>query len=138
VKAFLDANVLVTVLNKEYPLFPQAARLMSLAGSSRYRLYTSPICLAIAFYFAEKKSGRALAKAKLALLAERLAIADVGQSVVWQAATDPRVLDFEDGLAYYAAKTAGCTCLITEDGSDFHFADIEIIGTRAFLQKHVV
>ncbi len=137
-KVFLDANVLVTVLNKEYPLFPHAARLVSFAGTARLRVYTSPICLAIAFYFAEKKSGSALAKTKLALLAERLAITDVGQAVVWQAATDPRVLDFEDGLEYYAARSAGCTCLVTEDASDFHFADIEIIGTREFLQKYVV
>ena len=54
-KVFLDANVLVSVLNKEYPLFPHSARILSLADQLRYQLYTTPICLAIAFYFAEKK-----------------------------------------------------------------------------------
>lgn len=30
-KVFIDANILVTVLNKEYPLFPYAAKLLSLS-----------------------------------------------------------------------------------------------------------
>jgi predicted nucleic acid-binding protein len=54
-RIFLDANILVAVLNKEYPVFKYAARIMSLADKPRYKIYTSPICLAIAFYFSEKK-----------------------------------------------------------------------------------
>ncbi|HLF33367.1 MAG TPA: PIN domain-containing protein, partial [Cyclobacteriaceae bacterium] len=57
-KVFLDANILVSVLNKEYPVFSYSARLLQLALTKKFQLYTSPICLAIAFYFAEKKSGR--------------------------------------------------------------------------------
>jgi hypothetical protein len=33
-KVFLDANILVTVLNKEYPVFPYAAKLLSLADNA--------------------------------------------------------------------------------------------------------
>ena len=54
-KIFLDANVLVSVLNKEYPLFTYTSRITSLADKTNFTLYTSPVCLAIAFYFAEKK-----------------------------------------------------------------------------------
>ena len=46
---FLDANVLVSVLNKEYPLFGFNARILSLADDRRFKLFTSPVCLAIAF-----------------------------------------------------------------------------------------
>ena len=53
-KIFLDANILVSVLNKEYPVFINSSRIISLADNARFRLYTSPICLAIAFYFSEK------------------------------------------------------------------------------------
>ncbi len=63
-KVFVDANVLVSVLNKEYPLFTQSARILSLAGSKNFEIYTSPICLAIAFYFAEKKFKAVKAKEK--------------------------------------------------------------------------
>lgn len=53
-KIFVDANVLVSVLNKEYPLFTHTSRILSLADSAGFQIYTSPVCLAIAFYFAQK------------------------------------------------------------------------------------
>jgi predicted nucleic acid-binding protein len=55
-KLFLDANILVAVLNKEYPVFTYAARILSLANNKKFAVYTTPLCLAIAFYFAEKKA----------------------------------------------------------------------------------
>lgn len=63
-KIFLDANVLVSLLNKEYPVFTYSSRIMSLEEYDHIHLYTSPVCLAIAFYLAEKKSGRKKAKYK--------------------------------------------------------------------------
>lgn len=53
-RIFLDANILVSVLNKEYPLFSYTARILSLADSRKFTVYISPVCLAIAFYFAKK------------------------------------------------------------------------------------
>ena len=67
-RIFLDANILVSVLNKEYPLFSYSARIVSLADNKKFTVFTSPICLAIAFYFAEKKSGTQLAKKRLKYL----------------------------------------------------------------------
>jgi predicted nucleic acid-binding protein len=71
-RIFLDANVLVTVLCNEYPNYPACARVLSLADDPRFEVYTSPLCLAIGAYFAEKKSGRRVAKKKAALLADKL------------------------------------------------------------------
>ncbi len=73
-RIFLDANILVSVLNKEYPLFTYAARIISLADNKKFTVFTSPLCLAIAFYFAEKKSGTRLAKQKIKLLSEKILI----------------------------------------------------------------
>ena len=54
-RIFVDANILVSVLNNEQPKFRFTARILSLPDfNSKYKLYTSPICLAIAFYFAKK------------------------------------------------------------------------------------
>lgn len=100
-RVFLDANVLVSGLNKEYPLFPYSARWLSLADQSRFQLFTSPIFLAIAFYFAEKKVGYANAKQKISILQSKLNISIVDQEVVHQAINYPQVIDFEDGLEYF-------------------------------------
>jgi predicted nucleic acid-binding protein len=135
-RIFLDANVLVAVLNKEYPLFTHAARVLSLCDDSRFEVFTSPICLAIAGYFAEKKSGKSEAAKKTAVLCQHLKIAAVDAMVVRQTAANPKVLDFEDGLEYYAAINAGCTFIITENAEDFWFADISVLSCAQFLIEH--
>lgn len=137
-KVFLDANILVSVLNKEYPHFTYAARVLSLTEDSDFELYTSPICLAIAFYFAEKKCGRSHAKNKIGILSKKIKIADADKSVVQKAVDDRAVGDFEDGLEYYSALKAGCKWLITEDSSDFHFSKIPVMTARQFLEEHVL
>ncbi|MES2331379.1 MAG: PIN domain-containing protein [Bacteroidota bacterium] len=137
-KIFIDANILVSVLNKEYPLFTQCARVLSLAENKSFDLYTSPICFAIAFYFASKKSGEVLAKKKMAILAGQLKIAENRQGDVLAAANHKKILDFEDGLEYYAAKHSGCRFIVTEDVADFHFSDIEVVNSETFLNRHVL
>jgi predicted nucleic acid-binding protein len=135
-KFFLDANILVSVLNKEYPSYPYTARILSLADNSRYKLVTSSICLAIAYYFAEKKHGDKLAKSKIAILAEHIDIADTGKNEVLQALKDKKVHDLEDGFEYYTAHTAKCDCIITFDTRDFYFSEIEVLEPEHFLKKY--
>ncbi len=137
-KLFLDANILVAVLNKEYPLFTYAARVVSLADNKKFTVCTSPICLAIAFYFSEKKSGTALAKKKMELLAAKLHITGVGKDEVIQSLQNKKVNDFEDGLEYYAAIANKCQVIITEDTRDYYFADIDVQNARDFLTEHVL
>ena len=68
---FLDANILVSVLNKEYPAYMYTSRILSMAGQKDKILVTTNICLAIAYYFAEKKHGEAAAKKKITLLLQK-------------------------------------------------------------------
>ncbi len=135
-KLFLDANILVSVLNKEYPTFTYASRILSLSDQPRFELYTSPICLAIAFYFAEKKSGTALAKSKMAVLNSNLKISTVNQFCITRCLENKKINDFEDGLEYYSAFDAGCVCIITEDTKDFYFSEIEVLKSEAFINKY--
>lgn len=136
-RIFLDANILVSVLNKEYPLFTYAARIVSLADHKNFTVYTSPVCLAIAFYFAEKKSGTQVAKQKIKLLAEKISIAAVGKNEVLQALENKQVNDFEDGIEYYAALHNKCDVIVTEDESDFYFSAIKISGAKEFLTEYL-
>lgn len=136
-KVFLDANVLVSVLNKEYPLFPHSARVLSLADQLSYQLYTTPICLAISFYFAGKKSGTSLAKRKMEVLSSKLHIASVDSIVVSRAVSDSSVVDFEDGLEYYSALQHECQAIITEDSEGFYFSEIPVYDCKKFLDEVV-
>ena len=137
-RLFVDANVLVSVLNKEYPLFSYSSRILSLAGSKQFQLYTSPICLAIAFYFAEKKYKARNVKEKIGLLYDHINIAGVTKVSVQNALKDDLVLDFEDGLEYYAAVENKCDCIITEDRNDFYFSKIEVLTSEFFFEKYMI
>ncbi len=136
-KVFLDANVLVSVINKEYPVYGYSARILSLTENSRYKIYTSPICLAIAYYFAEKKCGNKLARKKMDILIENLKITVVNQEIILAANTNKKVHDLEDGFQYYSALDSGCEFIVTENGKDFHFSEIPVLSSRAFCEKHV-
>lgn len=136
-RIFLDANILVSVLNKEYPLFTITSRIISLADNPKFTVFTSPVCLAIAFYFAEKKHKSILAKKKISILCEHINIADANKSTVVQSLENPAVNDFEDGLEYYAALENKCDCIITEDINDFYFSKIEVISSEDFFAKYL-
>ncbi|MDQ6844748.1 MAG: PIN domain-containing protein [Bacteroidota bacterium] len=136
-RIFLDANILVSVLNKEYPTFTYTSRIVSLADHSRFTVFTSPICLAIAFYFAEKKYKSISAKKRIALLCDHLSIAPANESTVLQSLQNPAVNDFEDGLEYYSALENKCDCIITEDIDDFYFSKIEVLKSEHFFEKYL-
>ncbi|MFT4204173.1 MAG: PIN domain-containing protein [Chitinophagaceae bacterium] len=137
-KIFLDANILVAVLNKEYPLYSDAARVLSLTQHRKFEVYTSPLCLAIAFYFACKKSGEELALKKIAILSEQLRICGTDAHAVTKTVRNKSIHDFEDGLQYYAAVDAGCKVIVTENVEDFYFSEIAVRGSEDFLKEYVL
>jgi predicted nucleic acid-binding protein len=137
-KLFIDANIIVSVLNKEYPLFTVSSRILSLAGWSGYEVFTSPVCLAIAFYFAEKKHGTTIAKQKIDTLCNHISIAANSEISVRKSLHNPSIHDFEDGLEYYAALENKCKCIITENIKDFYFSEIEVLSSEDFCKKYLL
>lgn len=137
-KVFVDANILVSVLNKEYPLFTHSARILSLSSHKNFEIYTSPICLAIAFYFAEKKHKTKLALEKVKLLCKNISIAEATTSVVHQTISNKKINDFEDGLEYYSAIESKCNFIVTEDVKDFYFSEIPVLSAKNFFEKQVL
>jgi predicted nucleic acid-binding protein len=134
-RIFIDANVIITVLNKEYPRFSSAARVLSLADRRDFELVTSSICLAISFYFAEKKHGSEKAKQKIGLLSKHIRVINTGAEEVNSTLSDKQIIDFEDGLEYHSALNAGCSIIVTEDQSDFYFSSILVVGCDDLLMK---
>ena len=135
---FLDSNILVSVLNKQYPLFTTTTRIISLADNSKFTVFTSPVCLAIAFYFAEKKHKSIVAKKKISILCEHIKIADANKRTVVQSLENHDGHDFEDGIEYYSALENECDYIITEDVNDFYFSKIEAISSEDFFEKYLI
>ncbi|MEM6523636.1 MAG: PIN domain-containing protein [Bacteroidota bacterium] len=135
-KLFIDANVIISVLNKEYPVFTFSSRVLSLADDTAHQLYTSPLCLAIAFYFSSKKNGDRLAKKKIGIIATYIGILSINEEITRQALNDPRAHDFEDGLQYYAAINEGCNVVITENKQDFYFSEVPVCNCEEFINRY--
>jgi len=135
VKLFLDANILISVFNNEYPLFTYSSRILSLTDNKKFEVYTSPLCLAIAYYFAEKKSGGNLAKQKITLLSQKIKIAAQTETCVKESLSNKKIHDFEDGMQYYAAIHAKCKCIVTQNVDDFYFSEIKILDAKSFLEQ---
>ena len=138
IRVFLDANVLVAVLCNEYPKFTASARVLSLADDRRFKVFTSPLCIAIAAYFAAKKNGRKLAKKKIALLLQKLEITTVDADCCVNAISNKRGEDLEDGLEYYSAVRSKCGIIVTYDKKDFRFSEVEVVDPEEFLLKEVI
>ncbi|HNX78496.1 MAG TPA: hypothetical protein PKJ24_01380 [Prolixibacteraceae bacterium] len=132
-RIFVDANLLVATLNKEYPLFLWSSRLLSLHATRNIVLYTSPLCLAIAFYFAGKKCGEKTALFKISLLCQHLQVTTINEVTIQKVLDDPRVTDFEDGLEYFSALETPCDFIITENCKDFWFSSIPVMNCETFL-----
>lgn len=135
-KIFLDANILISVLNKEYPLFTVASRILSLSHQRGFEVFTSHICLAIAFYFAEKKN-KVTALKKIQLLCDNILVTDMPAAIVKKVVENKMIADFEDGIEYYTALESGCTCIVTEDTGDFYFAGCEVLNAEDFFLKYM-
>lgn len=139
-KLFIDANVPICVLNKELPRFPDAARVLSLAHqkigkkqSNQIFLFTTPLCLAIAFYIVSKKRGEAVAKKKIDLLVQHMGIAVIDENSVRKAINEKGAEDAEDGFQYYAALKVGCDRIITYNVPDFYFSEIPVMQPEELL-----
>jgi predicted nucleic acid-binding protein len=132
-RIFLDANVLVTVVNKEYPAFPFCARILTLADRPENTLITSTLSLAITWYFACKKHGIRNARKKIEILLAHILIADCGPAETAASLKQKTIEDFEDSLQYYTALHAGADCIVTANTEDFHFSEIPVSKPEDFL-----
>lgn len=132
---FLDSNVVVAILNREYPLFDYAAKVLSLSDRNDVEIYVSPVTVATAYYFATKKSGEAMAKKKIELFLNHVRVSSVDHDCVQKAVSDPKVLDVEDGIQYYSALMEKCSYIVSENVKDFHFSKLPVMRADEFLEE---
>ena len=81
--------------------------------------------------------GTAMARTKINMLIEKLLFTSIDSKTVKDVKNNKKIHDFEDGLQYYSAIESKCTFIITEDKKDFHFSEIEVLGSRDFIETYV-
>jgi len=114
-------------------LYSYAARILSLADHKDFTVFTTPECLAIVWYFAEKKSGSNKARYKIEILTQHIKVANSGSLEVEKALANKSIHEFEDGIQYYSAMHAGCDVVVTENKEDFYFSEIPVYSAEELI-----
>jgi len=132
-KIFVDGHILTSTLLKEYPHFPYASRILSLAGTPQHQLFTSPLSLVAACRASEEKCGAMKTKSKIAALASRISVVPIPVESVMLCIQNKDIANFEAGIEYYSALQAGVDCIVTNEERRYYFAGIPVKSPERFL-----
>lgn len=113
-RALLDANVVLDVLQRRVPWFEDAAGVMAAAESGRLKGLIAAHTVTTLFYLMAKHTSRDAARIHIVELFRFLQVASVDQAVLTQALALPYA-DLEDGVQMAAAEQAGAEYVVTRD-----------------------
>lgn len=131
-RVFVDTNILLDVLARREPFYPDAARIWSLAERGRIEALISVISFNNVYYVVRKASNRKSAERSLRLM--RGIFTPVSLSVqILNQAIDAGYDDFEDAIQFHSAIQADADCLVTRDKGHFAATHLPVLSPAAFL-----
>ena len=139
-KIFLDANILIDILDAKRPLSRESATLFEflVRGVKEFTLYTSCDLLTTIYYFTVKPLGQEEALSKIKKLNKVIRVIEFGNKEVAEAIElmerNRKYNDLEDTIQYVMARKQKCDYIITNDK---HFAsgDVPILSTKEALKE---
>lgn len=132
-KVFVDANIVLDLLEKREAFYQEAQELFTLADKRNVKLYISALTLANVHYllFKHLKLDARKVLLKFKVLVEVLAVDD--KILDLSLASDFR--DFEDGIQYYTAIENGMDIIITRNKKDFKISNLPVLTAGEFLKR---
>ncbi len=132
-KIFVDANIVMDLLEKREEFYQEAQELFTLSDKKNVRLYVSALTLANVHFLLYKhlrmEARKVLAKFKV--LVEVLAVDDK----ILDLALTSDLKDFEDAIQYYTAIGNEMDIIITRNKKDFKNIDFPILTAKEFLKR---
>jgi len=132
-KIFVDANIVMDLLEKREEFYQEAQELFTLSDKKNVKLYISALTLAnvhfLLFKHLKMEARKVLAKFKV--LVEVLAVDD---KILDLALTSDQK-DFEDAIQYYTAIENEMDIIITRNKKDFKNLDLPILTAKEFLNR---
>lgn len=131
-KLFLDTNVILDVLARREPWFPDSAEVLSLLEEDEIDGVAAAHSITTLYYLATKHLGRRRATARLLDLLKLVSVAPVDQEAIlkglalgWS--------DFEDALQMVCADAAGADYLVTRNTRDFESDSVPVVTPAELL-----
>lgn len=131
---FVDANILIDVLDQRELFFEASSNVLSLGAEHKITLYASALSMATCIYILRKPLGYQGAVACINALKEYIHISPLTQTEFDKALAEPSP-DVEDMLQYYSAKSANCEVIITRNGKHFPSTGLPILTPKDFLDR---
>lgn len=129
---FLESDVLIDVLQNRAPHATYGANVIDYSVRGRFRLITSPLCIANAHYTFSKAVGQERSKNAIRELLELVELAPMPASVVKDALASS-MKDFEDAMQVSTARSAGADVILTRNIRDFKNSPIRVLTPSQFL-----
>ncbi len=131
-KAMVDLNVLMDVLQRRDPFFTPAAALCEWGTNRGHQLAVPAHVVTTVSYIVRKTAGAKAEGDVIDWLLDSFEIVPAGTDV-FRRAKSLGMGDFEDAVVAAAAESSGCDFIVTRNISDFAKANIPAIQPAEFL-----
>ena len=126
IKVLLDLNVLLDVLQKREPFYPDSSRVLSLVEEGTIEGFISAHSVTTLMYLLTKDKSSELAKVVLTSLLQFLKVVKVDQSTIEQALNLPSP-DYEDAVQMTAALQSRLDYLVTRNQRHFPHPAVPVL-----------
>ena len=125
-KALIDLNVILDVLQRREPFYVMSARALACAETGMVEGWVAAHGLTTLFYLLAKYESVKQARVTLGELTTFLSVAAVDQAVIEQALNLP-YQDFEDAVQMMAAVRTGAQYLVTRNVRDYESGPLPVL-----------
>ncbi len=129
---FIDTDIILDVVLKREPHFPDSQKIISLIERNYFYGYTSALVIANCYYIissnVDKKTAvKTISKLRSILIILPFSDKEIGESI------NSNIKNFEDGVQYFISINNNINNLITRNISDYKNLDINILTPKDFL-----
>ena len=132
IKALIDLNIILDVLQKRQPFYDASARLLAAVEMGKLEGWLAAHSITTLFYLVAKVQSPQQAKVVITELLQFLSVAQVDQTTVEQALNLPYP-DFEDAVQMMAAVQSGVQYLVTRNPQDYKEGPLTVIQPAELL-----
>ncbi len=134
-KVFIDTNIFLDILCRRERFVDDALSIFDMAVDDQIELLITDLSIANIKYITRKEIPSEKFYDLIQTFRPVFTIVPIGAGVI-DSAISLRANDFEDALQYFSAVQAGADCLVTRNIKDYGFAKMEVLDSKAFLDKY--
>lgn len=133
-KVFLDANVLIDVVQNRIDFVETSSKVLQLGLDGECELCASDITFTTVSFYARKNRTQEQLYEVLQSLRDFIDVAPSGKIAIdW--ALQQKSKDFEDSVQYYTALRSGAEYIVSRNVRDYPYNDIPVVSPIDFLKK---